>query len=155
MNCYKFSDWDKSPFEDCHSLHEQFQSATRPVPIYAHKGMHENKCLWLRQSPSSFSSWGVGRAGGHVPIDLSLCLCVHPHQPHPIHSHSLPLTSPNYTLPAQIPPFTPSGALYHDVVSFTRGMVAVGVGVGVWTGGWPHICVRLTVNHATPNPTEL
>lgn len=103
--------------------------------------MHENKCLWLHHSPSSFSGWGVGRAGGHVPIDLSLCLCVHPHQPHPIHSHSLPLTSPIYTLPARSPPFTPSGALYHDVVSFTRGMVVVVVGVGVGMGGEAsHLC---------------
>lgn len=34
-------------------------------------------------------------------------------------------------------------------------MLVVGVGVGVGMEGRPHICVRLTVNHATPNPTEL
>lgn len=68
----------QSLFEGCHSLHDQFQSATSPSHLsaqeYAWKQMSVTPPLTL----SSFSSWGVGRGGGAFAYRLSLCLCVCP-----------------------------------------------------------------------------
>lgn len=57
----------------------------------------------------------VGGGRGWLPIDeASVYVCAPP-------PHTLPLTSPFcHTHPSLIPPSTPSGALYHDVVSFIK-----------------------------------
>ncbi len=96
------------PHPPLHSLHDQYQSATGPFS-------HVSVCMKTNvyhplPSPSLHS---LGEVGG-AAYRRSLCLCVCP--------QTLPHASPFcHTHPSQIPPSTPSGALYHDAVSFIRG----------------------------------
>lgn len=72
--------------------------------------------------------WGV------AAYRWSLCLCVCP--------QTLLLTSPFcHTHPLQIPHSTPSGALYHDVVSFIRGGLFPN-SCGMFTLIWDHVALE-------------
>lgn len=135
--------WTKAP-PHCHSLHGQCQFTTSPS--------HASVCRKtvpktnVRHPPPPLHSTALAEATRQGGYRQGLCVFVCPQDP--------TLPSPLcHTHPLQSLAVSPSGAFYHDVVSFIRGgLFSTKVGCSlqseaVWQGPW--VCSGLAVTMRT------